>query len=164
VINTGQGDCATLATAICKQHPGCAVVSFNSVKSWITLKKAGQSNPALTGGGSISYGKKLSAKEIAAIVEREGWASSEVSVTPNQAMVGKTAQCPGMYNGNCSMQGENLLGRCFCVPGFTGKHCEQTGPKPQCTNKDDRCFYSEEAGEWGPSEQHGPFLYTLYTL
>jgi hypothetical protein len=44
------------------------------------------------------------------------------------------------------MHGENLIGRCFCVPGYTGKTCETVTTKPTCTNKDDRCFYSEEAG------------------
>lgn len=28
--------------------------------------------------------------------------------------------------GDCSSRGENLLGTCFCLPGFSGEHCQNT--------------------------------------
>ena len=51
-----------------------------------------------------------------------------------------------MYQGNCNLRGENLLGKCFCMPGYSGKECEIQGSPVDCTNRDDKCFYSQDAG------------------
>jgi SAM-dependent methyltransferase len=56
-----------------------------------------------------------------------------------------------LYQGSCSLNGENLLGRCFCFPGYHGEHCEHKSPSTLCTNRDDRCFYTQDGGVWAVS-------------
>ena len=81
-------------------------------------------------------------KSVVEYVQRVGWGNSEVPLTVDQSYPGQCA----FYQGNCNLHGENLLGRCFCMPGWTGEHCENEGTKVPCTHKDDKCFYSPEAG------------------
>jgi SAM-dependent methyltransferase len=74
-----------------------------------------------------------------------GWGNS--SVVWSKAQEYHDAPC--LYQGNCSGHGENVLGVCFCAPGFDGKACaqrDQTRAWPACTHRDDRCFYSPVAG------------------
>ncbi|GMI11009.1 hypothetical protein TrLO_g13128 [Triparma laevis f. longispina] len=84
------------------------------------------------------------AKEVLALVQAEGWASSVVHAKADQ----KHVNAPCFYQGNCSLHGENLLGRCFCFPGWTGEQCEvdERQSTPVCTNRGDTCFYTDEAG------------------
>lgn len=74
------------------------------------------------------------------------WKDSSIYATKVQSY----EDAPCLYQGNCSGRGENLLGRCFCFPGFVGVRCErEDSTRPiHCTNTDDRCFYSEESGVW----------------
>ncbi|GMH58355.1 hypothetical protein TrRE_jg5422 [Triparma retinervis] len=82
------------------------------------------------------------AKAVVDYVERVGWGNSDVFMTQDQSHAGRCIS----YNGNCNLNGENLLGRCFCMPGWVGEHCETDSTKVPCTHKDDKCFYSPEAG------------------
>ena len=138
------GGCAN-AVQLCNSLPHCIKVSYNAKRTWATLKRKPTADEILRHETrkEILDNNKL---DLAKTVAREGWESSEVRVTTNQATKGALASCPGFYNGNCNERGENLLGRCFCVPGYTGARCEVATAKPQCTNKDDRCFYAEGAG------------------
>jgi hypothetical protein len=90
---------------------------------------------------------RLSTIQVLDRIAADGWSSSEYNVSEHQGVVGALAQCEGFYNGNCDGHGENLLGRCFCIAGWSGTHCEKKRARtPTCTNKDDRCFFTEEAG------------------
>jgi SAM-dependent methyltransferase len=98
------------------------------------------------GAGQKVIGRSLPGENSQAALKHvlaNGWASSEVHVTNDQHH--RNDKC--FYQGNCNLNGENLLGRCFCLPGFTGVECGETDTtKPECTNNDDKCFYTEEAG------------------
>jgi SAM-dependent methyltransferase len=75
----------------------------------------------------------------------DGWRDSSINVSVYQSHFEESC----VYNGNCNMHGENLLGRCFCVPGWTGATCQKITFHPmQCSNHDDRCFYTEDGGVW----------------
>jgi len=121
-------------------------------------------------------------------VQTHGWNSSQVWVSSKQT---HETSCE-LYQGNCNLRGENLLGHCFCLPGYSGDHCQhsstpsdttrrhrslrsnsvsdrshsrlreasdtasvQTGsgqpPHQQCSHRDDRCFYTSDAGVWAVS-------------
>jgi SAM-dependent methyltransferase len=72
-----------------------------------------------------------------------GWENSDVYITNNQHY--RNDVC--FYQGNCNLHGENVLGRCFCLPGWTGVECEtQDLAVLPCSNRDDKCFYTEEGG------------------
>ena len=138
------GGCAN-AVQLCNSLPHCIKVSYNAKRTWATLKRKPTADEIRRHETrkEILNNDKL---DLAKTVAREGWESSEVRVTANQATRGALASCPGFYNGNCNERGENLLGRCFCIAGYTGARCEVATAKPPCTNKDDRCFYAEDAG------------------
>lgn len=81
--------------------------------------------------------------EVLDMVKRTGWGDSAVRWTSDQSHY----DAPCLYQGNCSGHGENVMGTCFCAPGYTGKHCKRPPKVPiQCTHKDDRCFYSAKTG------------------
>ena len=74
-----------------------------------------------------------------------GWEDSTVHVSSMQSYTQESC----LYKGNCNTHGENLLGRCFCIPGWTGSTCElRDHNTPRCSNTDDRCFYTEDGGVW----------------
>ena len=99
---------------------------------------------------SVDAGRTLNVPwfKMLSFVEQTGWHDSAVHVSKNQKYAGATS----LYQGNCNMHGENLIGRCFCLPGWTGKMCEHQLQQPvTCTNRDDRCFFTEEAGVFAVS-------------
>jgi len=110
--------------------------------------KSGASSGGGGGGGDL-VGRKIAGtvKDALQYTLQNGWEDSTVNVTPLQSH--KSNLC--LYQGNCNMHGENLLGRCFCLPGFAGKECDTVEEKDPCTNKDDLCFYTEEAGVYAIS-------------
>ena len=86
------------------------------------------------GGGEV-IGRKWrgTAEDVLAHVKEEGWASSAIEAKKDQGYAG----APCFYQGDCSAHGENLLGRCFCFPGWTGSKCDVADTKEQdhpCTN------------------------------
>ena len=101
------------------------------------------------GGSGDIVGRKVSgtAKDALQYTLQNGWGSSDVEVTTDQSHRSQTC----LYQGNCNMHGENLLGKCFCLPGWGGKECDEVVSKDPCTNKDDLCFYTEEAGVYAIS-------------
>lgn len=40
--------------------------------------------------------------------------------------------------GNCHLHGENLLGTCFCLPGYAGRFCEHSTAKLDSVSKPKR--------------------------
>ena len=101
-----------------------------------------------TGSGDI-VGRKVSgtAQDALKFTLQNGWGDSAVYVTKDQSYKGQLC----LYQGNCNEHGENLLGKCFCLPGWGGEQCDQSVSKDPCTNKDDLCFYTEEAGVYAIS-------------
>ena len=92
--------------------------------------------------GALADIPTTDSKAVVDYVQSVGWGNSDVFMTKDQSHAGSCIS----YNGNCNMNGENLLGRCFCMPGWAGEHCETETTKVPCTHKDDKCFFSPEAG------------------
>jgi SAM-dependent methyltransferase len=92
--------------------------------------------------GALADIPTTDAKAVVDYVQTVGWGNSDVFMTKDQSHTGSCI----MYNGDCNMNGENLLGRCFCMPGWAGEHCETETTKVTCTHKDDKCFFSPDAG------------------
>ena len=150
--------CLTLSTTQTPAKGRCFRVSTNSVMTFGTLKSLQQAPSAgdtqdrgkgpLTGpssAGDIQHLMKGQAADAAVeLVRKWGWRDSSVVVSTVQAHPG--AACFDRTVGDCTQHGENLLGVCFCVPGWTGAMCAVATTAPLCTNKDDTCFRTEHAG------------------
>lgn len=98
--------------------------------------------------GSKFPGRKYSCPPelMLRLASKEGWHDSYINVSLNQRTF-QEESC--VYNGNCNMRGENLLGRCFCIPGWAGEFCQKRyGTPVKCSNRDDRCFYTDDGGVW----------------
>jgi SAM-dependent methyltransferase len=87
-------------------------------------------------------------ESVLSYISNFGWKSSELIATVDQ----RYKNSPCLYQGNCNQRGENLLGMCFCLPGWEGSQCQDLSAleRPECTNRDDRCFYTTH-GVWSIS-------------
>jgi hypothetical protein len=94
------GGCAN-AVQLCNSLPHCLKVSYNAKRTWATLKRKPTADEIRRHETrkEILDNNKL---DLAKTVAREGWESSEVRVTTNQATKGALASSPGFYNGNCN--------------------------------------------------------------
>jgi hypothetical protein len=143
------------AKTVCAKH-GCNAIAYNvptfasgRIDLYATLKKTTKPTPsAVSTQEHKNPMEGLNQNQVLAYVASSGWASSKVVLSKNQRHRGTIANCPSLYNGNCNGNGENLLGRCFCFVGFAGKDCsvKAAAADVTCNNKDDRCFYTAEAG------------------
>ena len=135
--------CLTLSTTQTPAKGRCFRVSTNSDMTFGTLKSLQWDEPPSA--GDIQHLMKGQGQDAAVkLVRTWGWRDSSVVVSTVQAHPG--AACFDRTVGDCTQHGENLLGVCFCVPGWTGATCAVATTAPLCTNKDDTCFRTEHAG------------------
>ncbi|GMI02210.1 hypothetical protein TrST_g14275 [Triparma strigata] len=137
---------ATLEQTVAAQEAGDTAALKAKIATLEQKVAAQETQPATNlQGGEKVIGRNLPGANSQAALKHvlaNGWESSDVHVTQDQHH--RNDIC--LYQGNCNLHGENILGRCFCLPGFTGPECEEATDKPLCTNNDDKCFYTEEAG------------------
>lgn len=84
---------------------------------------------------------------------KTGWAHSNISWSLHQ----EYRNSPHFYQGNCNLNGENLLGTCICGKGFYGNECQYKKRFMPCTNRDDICFYTKLAGVFAVSKPRWNF-------
>ena len=140
--------CITMSTTTTAAQNRCRYIDVNAEKTWATLKSLQLATRPFSG-SLQSFVKDGNSDAAVELVRTWGWRDS--SVTPSAVQTHDGAPCfdaDAKVGMRCSGKGENLLGRCFCVAGWRGIHCEEEDMlnKPICTNKDDRCFWTHDAG------------------
>jgi hypothetical protein len=152
-------DTCSNAKSVCMKY-ACTVIAYNipnfaagRTDLYATLKKNVETKTDLNAAAKKDKNpmEGMDHQQVLTYVALHGWKSSKVTLSKDQRNMGTIATCAGFYNGNCNGNGENLLGRCFCFVGFTGADCSTALIKTVCTNKDDGCFYTSEAGTYAIS-------------
>ena len=118
---------------------------FDSAMKGIGAKFLSSSSASSTTKAGVKLPGNMIPREVLAHIRNVGWKKSDVAMSPDQSYPGNCE----IFQGNCNLRGENLLGECFCMPGWKGEECELQDASvdlSECTHTDDRCFWTEKAG------------------
>ena len=142
----GSAGCSNAQT-ICTQveAQNSCTVATNSDQTWATLKSLQYAHRPEQ--GDLQYLVKGQSPDAAVeMIRTWGWKDSTLRPSTHQSHPGY--ECFDVV-GTCSGHGENLLGKCFCIPGWTGTTCNERVEDElvvPCTNKDDECFLTKNGG------------------